>query len=62
MGIWNVIWLALAFTIGATSVAVGILGALTLLRAPRPSAAELGAEHAPAAPQELTPELERQAA
>jgi EmrB/QacA subfamily drug resistance transporter len=52
----------LAFTIGATSVAVGILGALTLLRAPRPSKAELVAEHAPAAPQQLIPELERQAA
>jgi EmrB/QacA subfamily drug resistance transporter len=52
----------LAFTIGAASVAVGILGALTLLRAPRPSEAELVAEHAPAAPQELIPELERQAA
>jgi MFS family permease len=52
----------LAFTIGAASVAVGIFGALTLLRAPRPSKAELVAEHAPAAPQELIPELERQAA
>jgi EmrB/QacA subfamily drug resistance transporter len=52
----------LAFTLGAASVAVGILGALTLLRAPRPSEAELVAEHAPAAPQELIPELERQAA
>jgi EmrB/QacA subfamily drug resistance transporter len=52
----------LAFTIGAASVAVGILGALTLLRAPRPSEAGLVAEHAPAAPQELIPELERQAA
>jgi EmrB/QacA subfamily drug resistance transporter len=52
----------LAFTIGAASVAVGILGALTLLRAPRPSEAELVAEHAPAAAQELIPELERQAA
>ena len=52
----------LAFTLGAASVAVGILGALTLLRAPRPSEAELVAEHAPAGPQELIPELERQAA
>jgi EmrB/QacA subfamily drug resistance transporter len=52
----------LAFTIGAASVAVGILGAATLLRAPRPSEAELVAEHTPPAPQQLIPELERQAA
>jgi EmrB/QacA subfamily drug resistance transporter len=52
----------LAFTIGAASVAVGILGALTLLRAPRPSELELVAELAPAAPREPVRELERQAA
>ena len=52
----------LAFTIGAASVAIGVLCALTLLRAPRPAEAGLVAEVEPIAPQELVLELERQAA
>jgi len=52
----------LAFTIGAATVAVGVLAALALLRAPRPSEVALVAVPAPAAPQELVRELERQAA
>jgi EmrB/QacA subfamily drug resistance transporter len=52
----------LAFTIGAASVAVGIIAALTLLRAPRPTEAKLVVEPATAAVHELIPELERRAA
>jgi EmrB/QacA subfamily drug resistance transporter len=52
----------LAFTIGAASVAIGILAALILLRAPRAAEADLLVEHEPTARQELVPELERLAA
>jgi EmrB/QacA subfamily drug resistance transporter len=52
----------LAFTIGATSVAVGILGALVLLRAPQTRQSDVVVEHGPRAPQEFVPELEQQAA
>jgi len=52
----------LAFTIGAASVAIGILGALALLRAPRPADAELAVEHRPIGAEEFLPELEQQAA
>ncbi len=52
----------LAFTIGAASVAAGILAALTLLR-PRPlREPELGLEPAPRDRDDLVAELERQAA
>jgi EmrB/QacA subfamily drug resistance transporter len=52
----------LAFTIGAACVAVGIVAALTLLRAPRRPEAARVPERAPAVATELIPELERQAA
>jgi EmrB/QacA subfamily drug resistance transporter len=52
----------LAFTIGAACVAVGILAALMLLRAPSPSEPGLVIEHTPRAPHEFAEELERQAA
>jgi hypothetical protein len=52
----------LAFTIGAASVAVGILGALSLLRSPHRREADLVVERGSRASQEFAPELERQAA
>jgi len=52
----------LAFTIGAASVAIGIVGALTLLRAPRPAEADRVTELSPAVARKRVPELERQAA
>jgi EmrB/QacA subfamily drug resistance transporter len=52
----------LAFTIGAASVAVGMLGALMLLRVPHRRQPDVVVEQGPRAPQEFVPELERQAA
>jgi EmrB/QacA subfamily drug resistance transporter len=52
----------LAFAIGAVSVAVGILAAVTLLRTPRAHEPELVVEREPRVPEELVAELERQAA
>jgi EmrB/QacA subfamily drug resistance transporter len=52
----------LAFAIGAASVAIGVVGALTLLRPPRRSELDLAFEPDPLAAPELQPALERQAA
>jgi EmrB/QacA subfamily drug resistance transporter len=52
----------LAFAIGATSVALGILGALALLRTPHLREPDVVVERAPRAPREFVPELEQQAA
>jgi MFS family permease len=52
----------LAFTIGAASVAAGVLGALLLLRAPRPPETDLALQERPGVPEEFMPELEQQAA
>ena len=52
----------LAFAIGAASVAVGILAALTLLRTPDTRESEVVVERGARASQEFVPELERQAA
>jgi EmrB/QacA subfamily drug resistance transporter len=52
----------LAFVIGAASVALGILAALTLLRIPRPRTPDLVIEHGPRPTKELVADLERQAA
>ncbi|MGH2870728.1 MAG: MFS transporter [Solirubrobacteraceae bacterium] len=52
----------LAFAIGAVSVTIGILGAITLLRPPRPRESELDFAREPVATRELDPTLERQAA
>ncbi len=52
----------LAFTIGAASVAVGILAALILLRTPDVRAPELVVEQETRAPHEFVAELEQQAA
>jgi MFS family permease len=52
----------LAFAIGVASVAIGTLGALALLRPPRPREPELAVESDPLAAHDLEPALERQAA
>ena len=52
----------LAFATGATSVAVGIVAALTLLRTRRGREPELAVERAPRAPHEFAADLEQQAA
>jgi MFS family permease len=52
----------LAFAIGVASVAMGILGALFLLRPPRPREPDLALEPDPLAARDLEPALERQAA
>lgn len=52
----------LAFAIGAASVAIGILGALTLLRAPDKREPGLVVADGPRDTQEFMPELEQQAA
>jgi EmrB/QacA subfamily drug resistance transporter len=52
----------LAFAIGAASVAIGVLGALILLRPPRRSEPDLAFERDPLASPDLKPALERQAA
>ncbi|MGB9184939.1 MAG: MFS transporter [Solirubrobacteraceae bacterium] len=52
----------LAFAIGAGSVAIGVVGALTLLRPPRRSDLDLAFEPDPLAAPELESALERQAA
>jgi MFS family permease len=52
----------LAFTVGAGSVALGILGALALLRTPQPPQADRVIEAGSRLPPELVPEFERQAA
>jgi EmrB/QacA subfamily drug resistance transporter len=48
----------LAFTIGAASVAIGVLGALALLRAPRPAEVEAVVDRTPITAEEFLPELE----
>jgi MFS family permease len=52
----------LAFAIGVGCVAVGIVAALALLRAPDAEAPEVAIEHGPERAGELAPELEQQAA
>ncbi len=52
----------LAFTIGVGCVAIGIVAALALLRAPDAGAPEVVIEHGPERAGELAPELEQQAA
>ncbi|HEY3727711.1 MAG TPA: MFS transporter [Solirubrobacteraceae bacterium] len=52
----------LAFAIGVASVAVGTLGALTLLRPSRPPEPDLAFAPGPLAADDLEPSLERQAA
>ncbi|MBV8990184.1 MAG: hypothetical protein JO372_16660, partial [Solirubrobacterales bacterium] len=52
----------LAFEIGAVSVAVGILAALALLRAPQSRKPEIVEEREARAHREYVPDLERQAA
>jgi EmrB/QacA subfamily drug resistance transporter len=52
----------LAFAIGVGCVAVGIVAALALLRAPDAEAPEVVIEHGPERAGELAPELEQQAA
>jgi hypothetical protein len=52
----------LAFTVGAGSVALGILGALALLRTPQPPRPDLAIDDGSSPPPELTSELEQQAA
>jgi EmrB/QacA subfamily drug resistance transporter len=51
----------LAFTVGAASVAVGIIAAVLLLREPRTPEAEPVVEQEPAASRELVPQLEQAA-